>query len=134
MRFQAVLAIMPSLSDDQDRALRGGWLVAALLTVVYLVASLPSTFIAFQRVCTGQDCPVGALTSQHVRELEAIGRSPGFFASYLLAHAILLAGVSLAVGGGIFWVKADDRMALFVALTLVASAALAFSQGNDVAR
>ena len=61
MTAQAVPTATQTLRDDQDRRLRGRWLVVArlasiavaLLAMAYFVTSLPYVFDRFQQLCTG---------------------------------------------------------------------------------
>ena len=88
MTLQPAPAAAQALGDDQDRRLRGRWLVVArlaaivvaLLAVAYFVASLPYVFDRFQQVCTGPGCAPPALTPARLRELHQVGLSAVFFA------------------------------------------------------
>ena len=129
-----------ALPDDQERRLHGRELViarlasiaVALLAVPYFVTSLPYVFDQFQQLCTGLQCPLPLLTPTRLHDLEQAGLSIGFFARWLVALGVLFAGVSFVVGGIIFWRRSDDRLALMVALALVAFAGIFFSGDNDV--
>ena len=140
MTAQAAHVATQALRDDQDRRLHGRGLVVArlaaiavtLLAVPYFVTSLPYVFDRFQQRCTDLQCPLPALTPARLHDLEQAGLSTGFFAGWLVALGVLFAGVSFVVGGIIFWRRSDDRLALVVALALVAFGGIFFSGDNDV--
>lgn len=139
MAVQTAPAATQALRDDQDRRLRGRWLVVArlasiavaLLAVAYFVTSLPYVFDRFQQLCTGPRCPPPALTPARLRDLEQVGLSAASFAGWLVALGMLFVGISFVVGGIIFWRRSDDRLALVVALALVAFGGVFFSGSND---
>ena len=139
MTVQAASAAKQTFGDDQNRPLCGRWLVVArlasivvgLLAVAYFVTSLPYVFDSFQQLCTGPQCPQPTLTPDRLRDLEQVGLSAASFAGWLVALGMLFAGVSFVVGGIIFWRRSDDRLALVVALALVAFGGIFFSGGTD---
>src|SRR5947209_3551776 len=107
------------------------WIAAAVLTVIFVVVSIPLTFVQLQTVCTSGAC---LLTSANVRQLAGMGLSVGFFAAYIIAVELLFVVVSFAVGGVIFWRmwgKSNEYLALFVALTLVTFGTMAFLGPNE---
>ena len=110
---------------------RAAWTVVAVLTVVCIVVSIPAELSRLQTVCSTGACQPGTLTPANVRELGALGLSAGFFAGYLTSVELLFAVTSFVVGVLIFWRKSDDRMALFLALTLVTLGGAALSQSPD---
>lgn len=139
MSVNVAPAITSTPIDDQLLRLHGRWLVVArvtwlviaLLTGAYFVASLPHAFVQFKQACAGPACPFGAFSPEHERELTAMGFSADFFAGYRVVLAILAMLVSSAIGSAIFWLKSDDRMALFVGITLVTSGALTVVDSLD---
>ncbi len=80
--------------------LRGAWLTLVILTLGIFFASLPVYSAQLQTPCTGTSCWYTQLSAGQVGALKEIGLSPGVYA--------------------IIWRKSDDRMALLVALLLVA--------------
>ncbi|HEV2741811.1 MAG TPA: histidine kinase, partial [Rubrobacter sp.] len=110
---------------------RAAWTVVAVLTVVCIVVSIPAELSRLQTVCSTGACQPGTLTPANVRELGTLGLSAGFFAGYLTSVEFLFAVTSFVVGVLIFWRKSDDRMALFLALTLVTLGGAALSQSPD---
>src|SRR5262245_35613954 len=119
-------ATTPWLARHWVRLLRVSWLVITGLTLAHIIASLPYLLARFQRVCA--TC---LLQPSHLRELQALGLSPGQFASYLVALAVLFALIYVAVGTVLFWRGHDDRMALFTAFALVAFGGTAFGEPAD---
>ena len=111
---------------------RAAWTVVAVLTVVCIVVSIPAELSRLQTVCSTGACQPGTLTPANARELGALGLSAGLFAGYLLSVELLFAVSSFVVGVLIFWRKSDDRMALFLALTLVTLGGAALTQSPDV--
>ena len=115
---------------ETETRLRGRWLVLirliwvgiTLLALGLTVTSIPTYFASLYVPCT--DAPAicsnnGYITSDYVRALQALGLSLDFFATYLVALAIVFVVVYAAVGVVLFWRKSDDRMALIASLTLV---------------
>jgi len=62
---------------------------------------------------------LGQLTSEQARIFENFGLTPEFYAAYTVALPVGTMVVFTAIATVIFWRKSDDRMALFVAFTLV---------------
>src|SRR5919199_95973 len=120
--------------QDAGTRLRGGWLVLArsawvalaVLSLVYFVATMPGEFARLERVCASATCTGIDLTPAEVRELTGLGTSARFYAAYLVTAKFISAMVWLATGTVIFWRKPDDRIALFVSLTLVVGGGIAF--------
>jgi signal transduction histidine kinase len=88
--------------------------------------SLPALSVRFQAVCA--TC---LLTPSIAGELPAMHLSAEAFAAYLLALAVLFSTGFIVVGAGIFWRRSDDRMAVFVALALVAFGGTSFAGPVD---
>jgi signal transduction histidine kinase len=95
------------------------WLVVALLAATIFVAGLPIEFARLQQVCVSGECEHPHLTPDSLRELQALGFSARFFATYFIASMVAFAIIWFATGAAIFWRRSDDRMALLVALFLV---------------
>src|SRR3989442_3073356 len=105
---------------------RAVWIATAVLTVIFVVVSIPVSFGQVQTVCTSGAC---LLTPESLQQLAGMGLSTGFFAAYLIAVELVFVVVSFAVGVIIFWRmwgKPNERMALFVALTLITFGTMAF--------
>ena len=98
---------------------RLGWLAVAALTLALFVTALPLRYEKFQEVCMGAVCVEPQLTLDDVRELQALGLSRGFHATYHIGLEVAFALVHFVIAGVIFARRSDDRMALFVALMLL---------------
>src|ERR671932_578833 len=64
--------------------------------------------------------------------LAVLSLSARFYAAYLVTAKFLSALVWLVTGAVIFWRKPDERMALFVSLTLVVGGGIAFGGSVDL--
>src|SRR3989454_1778269 len=116
------------LHNTRDPRLYGRWLILARIGWVAVVglalglfiASIPTTFADLHILCTAALCSTsGQLTPDYVRELQALGLSMDFYATYIVVFIIVFAFGYFAVGAVLFWRKSDDRMALFASFTLV---------------
>ncbi|HEU5101968.1 MAG TPA: hypothetical protein VFU22_23260, partial [Roseiflexaceae bacterium] len=100
-------------------AARGAWLATALLTLAMVAMAIPVEYARLQQICLSGDCEHPHMTPESLRDLEALGLSAGFFATYFIGVILIFILVWCAAGALIFWRKSDDRAALFVALFLV---------------
>jgi signal transduction histidine kinase len=105
---------------------RAAWVVLTLLTLSHLAFSLTALSARFQTVCA--TC---LLTPSIAGELHGMHLSAESFATYLLVLAVLFSIGFIAVGVGVFWRRSDDRMAVFVALALVAFGGTSFAGPVD---
>ena len=113
---------MSTRPSQPPAALRGRWLLLArvawvVLTVIVIglhVAGIPY-FYAHQIGSLN----LGRLTPEQVRLFESLGLTPYFYAAYTVALPVGTMLVFSAIATVIFWRKSADRMALFVAFTLV---------------
>jgi hypothetical protein len=92
------------------------WVAAFVLVLMLFVASIPSSYASLLNI--PHDFP---------RQLETLGLSVDFVATYVVALNIAFACCYIAVAGLLFWHKSDDRMALFASFTLV-TFVITFSQ------
>ncbi|MDP9477292.1 MAG: sensor histidine kinase [Actinomycetota bacterium] len=97
---------------------RAAWAVAAIVAVAIFGVNLSAYYDRLRTVCTGSTCADWQLTPENLQALEGVGLSLGFYAAYLVALAVVFAGVCLVLAAVIVW-RTQDRMALFVALALV---------------
>src|SRR3989442_4892775 len=93
------------LADTRRRGIflvvaRAVWIAAAVLTVIFVVVSIPVSFAQLQTVCTSGAC---LLTPESLRQVAGMGLSTGFFAAYLIAVELVFVVFSFAVGVIIFW-------------------------------
>ena len=100
--------------------LRGAWLTLVILTLGIFFASLPVYSAQLQTPCTGTSCWYTQLSAGQVEALKEIGLSPGVYAVYTIALTLASVVLCLVVSMLIVWRRSDDRMALLVALLLVA--------------
>src|SRR2546430_6635238 len=99
---------------------RIGWVAVVVLALGLFIASIPTTFADLHILCTASSCSTsGQLTPDYVRELQALGLSMDFYATYIVVFIMVFAFGYFAVGAVLFWRKSDDRMALFASFTLV---------------
>jgi hypothetical protein len=111
-----------------DLRLRGGWLVLArvawlaliVLTLTTFFASLPIYLTLLQTPCAGTACLSLQLRPEQVEWLAGVGWSSTDYAAFLVALTLTSVVVCLLVSALIVWRRPDDRMALLVALVLVA--------------
>ncbi len=97
---------------------RGGWLTVALLTVALFLAGVPLRFAELRTLCAGDACGP-QLTVEAARSLQEAGLSLDFYATYIMAHAIIFAATWWTLAAVLVWRKPTDRMALFAALVFV---------------
>ena len=121
--------------DSPTALLRGRWLLLAraawmaitVLTLTLFGAGIPAQYARLATACPAAPCVSGQLRPESVRALHRLGLSLGFFATYALTLIILFAVVYGGVAAIIFWRRSDDRMALFVSITLIVFGLLTFS-------
>jgi hypothetical protein len=125
---QPEAGVRSASSSTVDTRLRGGWLILArvvwvavvVLALGLFIASIPTTFASLHMLCTDASCSNGGqLTADFVRELQALGLSMDFYATYIVVFIIVFTFCYFAVGAVLFWRKSEDRMALFASFTLV---------------
>jgi hypothetical protein len=114
--------------SETETRLHGRWLILArvvwvavvVLALGLFIASIPTTFASLHMLCTDASCSNGGqLTADSVRELQALGLSMDFYATYIVVFIIVFTFGYFAVGAMLIWRKSDNRMALFASLTLV---------------
>jgi hypothetical protein len=99
---------------------RGGWGAVVVLTLVISFASLPVYLAQLQTPCVGAACENEALlTPEQASLLKEVGLDLRIYAVYTVAFTLVSIVVCLGVSAVIVWRRADDRMALIVALMLV---------------
>jgi signal transduction histidine kinase len=95
------------------------WLALIILTLVIFGASLPVYVAQLHTPCAGSACWFTQLAPGQVEALQGIGLSLDDYVAYMVALTLASVMVCLLVSTLIVWRRADDRMALFVALMLV---------------
>ncbi|HJT59247.1 MAG TPA: hypothetical protein VJ761_22260, partial [Ktedonobacteraceae bacterium] len=108
------------LPDRWLMPVRGMWLILIILTLAVFFASLPMYLAQLETPCSGTTCWYTQLSPAQVGALKEIGLSVDVYAGYTVALTLASVGLCLVVSTLIAWRRADDRMALLVALLLVA--------------
>lgn len=100
---------------------RSLWLLLLAAALGTLIASIPATFVAAHIVCSSAaECSSSSgLRVDQARQLAQLGLSLDFYGALSVGLSIFLEVVYVTTGVIIFWLKADDWMALLGSLTLV---------------
>jgi hypothetical protein len=96
------------------------WVAVVTLIVALFIVMLPAYYTQLQTVCTGATCAILQPTLDSAHAIQKLGLSVGNYATFTLALTIVSALICFAISAVIFWRKADDWMALLVALGVVA--------------
>ena len=115
-------------NNDEHSRLHGHWLIVAriawimcvALTLVIFFSSLPEYSAQLQTPCAGTSFWYTQLSAGQIEALKGIGLSPGVYTVYTVALTIASVVLCLVVSVLIVWRRADDRMAVLVAIMLVA--------------
>ena len=99
---------------------RGVWITLVILTLGIFFASLPAYLAQLQTPCAGMSCWYTQLSAGQIEALKGIGLSPGVYAAYTVAFTFASVVLCLVVSVLIVWRRSDDRMAVLVAIMLVA--------------
>lgn len=102
---------------------RGVWIAGAVAVLVIFFATLPANFVYLHTARTTgsflSNGQIGQVTSDGLRQLQALGLSIDFYATYILVSRVIFVLSWFAVGGFIFWRKSDERIALLASFALV---------------
>jgi signal transduction histidine kinase len=101
---------------------RGSWITLTALTLAIFCGSLPAYLDQLHTRCAGATCSYQQLTAAQVHSLQALGWSLDQYVAVQIALNLLSLSVGLGVGALIVWHRSDDRMAVLVALAVVAFA------------
>ena len=116
-------------------AVRGAWVICALLTVAVMVASVPVLFERFSSACTDAaglcleraEVPAGALG-----ELRGAGITLGAYAAFTVGVEVLCKVAWISVAVLLFVFRSRDRMALLVSFFLLTfGTATLLTNGTD---
>ncbi len=123
---------MPTIRDEQrderDTHLHGSWLVlmrmtwvvVVVLSVGLFIVSVPFNFATSYAICTTASCfNSNQLTIDQVHELQHLGLSIDFYATFSMVLTIIFEFGYVVTGAVIFWRKSDERVALVTSLYLV---------------
>ena len=98
---------------------RAAWAAGVTATLVLFFLCVPLAFDLAQQPCVGHPCFTDQLTPAGVRNLEALGLTPRFYAAYstvlAVASVVLTAGMGLLIA----WRRSREPVALLVSGTLV---------------
>ncbi|MFQ5857947.1 MAG: hypothetical protein ACE5LU_20265 [Anaerolineae bacterium] len=106
---------------------RAVWIALVVLALATWFASVPPSFDELRVPCTGEECDLLAITPQEANMLGEVGLSMEFYAGYQVGIQIFNVAIYTLLAGVIFWRRSDDRLGLFVSLTLVVIATHFFS-------
>jgi hypothetical protein len=101
-------------------AARVGWGALVVFTLTVVVASFPGYFAHLDTPCAGTPCSPQRLTFAQAEVLTGVGWSLNAYAAFQIALILASVLFSVVVSTVIVWRRPDDRMALLVALMLVA--------------
>jgi hypothetical protein len=101
---------------------RGGWITPTVLSLAIFFGGLPTYLHQLHTLCAGALCSYQQLAPGQVQTLVALGWSLDQYVALQIALTLLSLGVGLGVGMLIIWRRSDDRMAVLVALAVVAFA------------
>jgi signal transduction histidine kinase len=110
---------------------RAAWIAVAALIVAFFVAGISAQLGRVQELCWITPCETGQLSPAGLRALRDLGISPDSYAVYAVTIEAVFASVYAAVAATIFWRRPNDRMMLFVSLTLLIFGAVAFTTATD---
>ena len=98
---------------------RAAWWATAVLSLAFFVTGLPGRFpelTLYSFVVNSVPVPPAVVAAG----LAQLGLTPGAYAGYALALTVATAAACYLVGALLFWRRSAERMALLVALFLVA--------------
>jgi hypothetical protein len=98
---------------------RGVWITQVVLTLAIFFASLPVYVVLLRTPCSGSACSYLQLTPEQAEALKGTGLFPGVYTAYTVVLTLVTMAVCLLVSIVIVLRRADDRMALLVALLLL---------------
>ncbi len=114
--------------DERDTRLHGSWLVlmrvtwvvVVVLAVGLFIVSVPFNFAMSHAMCTTASCSnSNQLTLDQVHQLQHLGLSLDFYATFSSVLTIIFEIGYVVTGVVIFWRKSDERVALITSLYLV---------------
>ena len=109
----------PNLRGYRLLILQAVWIAVAILELGLFVASIPLAYAHYHDVCAGSNCDFWQLSPSDARAFKELGISVDFYAICNVALDVIYSLGFCTVGAYIFWRRSNDRMALFVSLTLV---------------
>jgi hypothetical protein len=102
---------------------RGLWIAGVIAVLVLFFGTLPANFAYLDTVSAPSiglsEGQLGQLTLDGLRQLQTLGLSIDFYATFITVVRVTFVLVWFMVGGAIFWRKSDERMALLASFALV---------------
>jgi hypothetical protein len=102
---------------------RGLWIAGVIAVLVLFFGTLPANFAYLDTVSATSiglsEGQLGQLTLDGLRQLQTLGLSIDFYATFITVVRVTFVLVWFMVGGAIFWRKSDERMALLASFALV---------------
>ncbi|MFQ6102587.1 MAG: hypothetical protein ACE5OS_15355, partial [Anaerolineae bacterium] len=115
---------------------RVAWFALVILALAVNAADRPVRFNELRVPCaeTEEECPLLALSPQEADALRDAGLSLDFYAGFHVGVEIFSLVMHTLLAGLIFWRRSDDRMGLFVSLTLVMNGVFFSSSGQALVK
>jgi hypothetical protein len=102
---------------------RGLWIAGVIFVLALFFGTLAANFAYLDTVSIGRvvlsEGQIGQLTREGLRQLQTMGLSIYFYATFITVVRVTFVLVWFMVGGVIFWRKSDERMALLASFALV---------------
>ena len=102
---------------------RGLWFAGVIAVLTLFFGTLAANFVYLDTVNIGRvilsEGQVGQLTREGLRQLQTMGLSIYFYATFITVVRVTFVLFWFMVGGVIFWRKSDERMALLASFALV---------------
>ncbi|MBI3763594.1 MAG: hypothetical protein HY260_17250 [Chloroflexi bacterium] len=106
---------------------RAIWFVLVVLSLATWAASLGPRFNELRTTCAGDECALLTLSPQEANALRDLGLSPELYAGYQVGMEIFSVLVHTLLAMIVFWRKSDERIGIFVSLTLGMMGTVVFS-------
>lgn len=108
-----------SFGDQRQTIFNVIWFALILIATIVRVFSLPFDYAELSSVCVGEQCSNPSLSLKNLADLQELGLSANFYASYFLMLAVITSIVWLIVGVIILRRRPHEWVARFAALTIV---------------
>lgn len=127
--------------DAEDERLRGHWpslvraiwLTLVIVNVTIFFGSLPVFMAQLRTPCTATTCAYQQLSPAQIEAFKGIGFSLDAYVALTTALLYASASVNLAVSALIIWRRSESRMAVLVAMMLVAPVSITSAADLSVA-
>jgi hypothetical protein len=125
-------AAQPDLSPRLRKIAQVVWILLAGIILTTFALGIPARIKQLATPISPQDSPLipgtpiefeapgfSRLGPEELEAINALGVSPGFYASYLLSFDIVLVLAGALIGFLVFWRKPDNWMALWVSIIVI---------------